>query len=355
MQASSPATPLAGARKAFKARYRNWFGLVCAYRLDGKGGGEPLTWTDLDAPTPRPDRDQHERVSSGGAVWIHLDIKHTNALRWLKERSGLDPMTVDALAAPRVNPRIEQRDGSMLMVLKGVNFTPGALPTDMVSLRLWTDGNRVITCRREPVRATSNMSQRLQEGQGPMDAGGIITDLANLMVAHMEDMINDQLLASHRIGRLSDSKPTEDLVSELAHLRRVMIRMRRFLGPQRRALAQLAATRQPWLSDSNRILAREVVHQCIQYIEGLDAAQEISEITQDEILQRSTEKTERRLFSLTVITAIFLPLTFITGLLGVNLAGIPDAEDPWSFLILCILLGALVGAQLWLLHRKGWL
>jgi zinc transporter len=243
----------------------------------------------------------------------------------------------------------------MLLILKGVNFTTGALPTDMVTLRLWTDGRRVITCRREPVRATSDMSRRLQERHGPIDVGDIITDLASLMVAHMEDMINDQLLASHRIGRLSDSKPTEDLVSELAHLRRVMIRMRRFLAPQRRALAQLAATRQPWLSDSNRALAREVVHQCIQYIEGLDAAQEISEITQDEILQRSTEKTERRLFSLTVITAIFLPLSFITGLLGVNLAGIPDAEDPWSFLILCILLGLLVGAQLWYLHRKGWL
>jgi zinc transporter len=342
-------------RKASKARYRNWFGLVCAYQLDGRGGGQPLTWADLDFRGPRPDDDPQAAIATDCPVWVHLDIKRVNALRWLTERSGLDAITVDALSAPRANPRIEQRDRSMLLILKGVNFTPGALPTDMVTLRLWTDGRRVITCRREPVKATSDMSRRLQEGRGPSDVGDIITDLAKLMIAHMEDMINDQLLASHRIGRLSDSKPTEDLVSELAHLRRVMIRMRRFLGPQRRALAQLAATRQPWLSDSNRALAREVVHQCIQYIEGLDAAQEISEITQDEILQRSTEKTERRLFSLTVITAIFLPLSFITGLLGVNLAGIPDAEDPWSFLILCILLGVLVGAQLWYLHRKGWL
>lgn len=88
---------------------------------------------------------------------------------------------------------------------------------------------------------------------------------------------------------------------------------------------------------------------------GLEAAQQISAITQEEILQRSTEKTERRLFSLTVLTAIFLPLTFITGLLGVNLAGIPDANDPWSFLLLCLLLGILVAAQLWYLRRKGWL
>jgi zinc transporter len=175
------------------------------------------------------------------------------------------------------------------------------------------------------------------------------------MITHLEDLIHEQFEAAHTIGHRSDGKPTEDLVSELAHLRRVTVRMRRFLGLQRRALARLAAGREDWFSAANRGLAREVVHQCVSYIEGLDAAREICEITQDEILQRSTEKTERRLFSLTVITAVFLPLTFITGLLGVNLAGIPDANNPVSFLILCIILGALVALQLWYLRRKRWL
>lgn len=353
MRDPSPQTP--SPRRALKARYRNWFGLVCAYRLDGRGGGEPLTWSDLESQETSPEPERPDRQASSRPIWVHIDVKHANALDWLKKQSGLDRRTVDALITPRVNPRLDQRGGSMLLILKGVNFTPGAPPTDMVALRLWTDGRRVITCRREHVRATSNLERALRDGDGPVDAGGIITGIADLMVMHMDDLIQEQLEASHRIGRLSDAKPTEDLVSELAHLRRVMIRMRRFLGPQRRALAQLAASRQAWLSDSNRALAREVVHQCVQYIEGLDAAQQISEITQDEILQRSTEKTERRLYSLTVITAIFLPLSFITGLLGVNLAGIPDAEDPLSFLLLCLFLGLLVAAQLWFLHRKGWL
>jgi zinc transporter len=286
---------------------------------------------------------------------VHIDVKHANALRWLREHSGLPPMVQDALVEARVSPRLDQRGDSMLMILKGVNFTPGALATDMVALRLWTDGQRVITCRREHVRATSDLQRSINAGDGPVDAGGIITQLADLMVSHMEDLIHDQFEATHHIGRLSDTKPAEDLVSQLAHLRRVMIRMRRLLGPQQRALARLAESRPYWFSDADRALAREVAYQTLQYIEGLDAAQEIGEITQDEILQRSTEKTERRLFSLTVITAIFLPLTFITGLLGVNLAGIPDADDPLSFLLLCIFLGVLVGLQLWYLRRKGWL
>lgn len=340
-------------RIALGAKVLNRFGLVCAFQLDRKGGGKPLGWKQLKPTQEQPE--QLSRPRGEAPIWVHLDIKHSNAKRWLAEHSGIDPMIQEALVAPRVSPRFDQRGGWMLLILKGVNFKPGAIQSDLVALRIWTDGQRVITCRREPVRATVELQRSLRDGCGPVDPGGIITELADLMIGHMEDLISEQFEETHRIGHLSDNMPAEDLVAELAHLRRVMIRMQHFLGPQRRALARLAASQQSWLSDRNRALAREVVQQCVQYIEGLDAAQKISEITQEEILQRSTEKTERRLFSLTVITAIFLPLSFITGLLGVNLAGIPDAGDPWSFFLLCLFLGALVGLQLWILRRKGWL
>lgn len=364
-----------------KQRYQNWFGLICAYQLDGRGGGKQLTWKDLEpapengkglwaladprsAPDPgssfgqalEPARARNPgHGTREGVLWVHIDAKHSNARHWLRTHSGLDAMTQEALTAARVSPRLEEHDGGMLLILKGLNFAPGALPTDMVALRLWSDGQRVLTCRREHVRAPAQLRHDLNEGTGATDASSLIATLADLMVANMEDLIIEQVQATHQIGRLGDAKPTEDLVAELAHQRRVMIWMRRSLGPQGRALERLAADPSPWMKDSDRALVREIAHQCTQYVEGLDAAQQIGEITQDEILQRSTEKTERRLFSLTVITAIFLPLTFITGLLGVNLAGIPDASDPWSFLILVILLAGLVAAQIWLLHRKGWL
>ncbi len=332
-----------------KSSYSNRFGLVCGFRLDGQGSGEILRWADLE-PAAEP-----EQRPVRGPCWIHLDLRHANAQRWLSAHSGIDPIAMDALTAAQVTPRFEQRGPSILLILNGLNVRPGELPMKLVSLRLWSDGEQVISCRREPVRAAFELQRRLREGQGPNDLGDLVCQLADLMTQHMEALIKQQFDEAHRIGHLSNAKPTEDLVAELAHLRRVMIRMRHFLGPQHRALERLAASPQPWLSADNRELAREVVHQCVQYIEGLDAAQQISAITQEEILQRSTEKTERRLFSLTVLTAIFLPLTFITGLLGVNLAGIPDANDPWSFLLLCLLLGLLVAAQLWYLRRKGWL
>ncbi len=323
----------------------NWFGLVFAYRLDGQGGGTPLGWKDIEERSP----------GAADNVWLHLDLRHPNALHWLRQDSGLDALTVDGLAAARASPRLVQRDDTLLLILKGIDYRAGAQAGDMVAMRLWTDGRLLISCRRERVRAVADLAQELGEGQGPADIDGLIAALTDRLMTHADDVLEDLLQETHRIGHASDAKHTENLVAELAMLRRRMMRMRFHLVPQRRALGRLGAARLPWLGEQARRQVRDVADRCLQATDGLYAAGEITEITQDEILQRSSETTERRLFSLTVITAVFLPLTFITGLLGVNLAGIPDADDPYSFLVLCLLLGGLVGAQLWMLRRKGWL
>jgi len=326
-------------------RLHRWFGLAFAYRLDGQGGGTAIGWRDLatrDPAVPEP-------------TWVHLTLRHPNALRWLREDSGLDELTVDALTATNAGPRLVRRGDSLLLVLKGIEHS-NAAPGDMVAARLWSDGRLLITGEQERLLAVEDLQHALARGVGPADLGALIAELADQLMTHTDDVLEDLAEATQRIGRAGNrARHTENLVSELADLRRRMIRMRFHLQPQRRALAQLAAGGPRWLGDQPRRAIREVADRCLHAIDGLNAAAEITEITQDEILQRSSETTERRVYSLTVITAIFLPLTFITGLLGVNLAGIPEANDPWAFLALCGFLASLTAALLWLLHRKGWL
>ena len=265
------------------ARYCNWFGLICAYRLDGRGGAEPLTWKDLEPPRAEEIGRSAFAPSQTEPIWVHLDARHNQALHWLRAHSGLDPMIQEALIAARVSPRFEEHESAMLVILKGLNFAPGALPMDLVALRLWSDGRRIITCRREHERATGQLRRNLEAGVGATDAGSLIAALADSMVADMEELIIEQVEATRQIGRLGDAKPTEDLVAELAQLRRVMIWMRRSLVPQRRALARLAASRLPWVGPRDRATVREIAHQCMDYVEGLAAAEQIGEITQDEI------------------------------------------------------------------------
>lgn len=323
------------------------FGLLFACELGADGHQRTLGWSDLNNP-PAATQANHFQ-------WIHLDLRHSYAHRWLKGQCGIDPLFIETMSACQVQPQLLRHNAQLLLILKGVNFVPGSPPGDLVSLRIVCDGQRLISCRREPVTAINALRQRILAGQSTYTPGALITQLAEILVDPMDAVVMDLLDRTHAIGHASDRDNTENLVAALAHLRRGMIRIHSHLNRQRRVFAKLGNARLPWLKDPEQRAIRALATTLNEHLSSLAAAQEITEITQDEILQRSSERTERRLFSLTVITAIFLPLTFITGLLGVNLAGIPDANDPLSFFILCLLLGGIVGLQLWYLRRKHWL
>jgi zinc transporter len=109
-----------------------------------------------------------------------------------------------------------------------------------------------------------------------------------------------------------------------------------------------------WLPEDDRSWLRDLADQTTRLEEALEAARDQAAVTQEELLQRLSERTEQRMYLLSVITAVFLPLGLLTGLLGVNVGGIPGAETPWAFALLCGAIGLFVVLQLWLLRRKHW-
>ena len=89
-------------------------------------------------------------------------------------------------------------------------------------------------------------------------------------------------------------------------------------------------------------------------VEELDAARDRAAVTQEELASRLTEMTNRRLYVLSIITAVFLPLGFVCALLGVNIGGIPFKSDDWAFWALCAMFVVGVGLQLWYFRKRGW-
>ena len=89
-------------------------------------------------------------------------------------------------------------------------------------------------------------------------------------------------------------------------------------------------------------------------IDELDAVRERAHIINDEVTNQLTERLNKNMYALSVIAAIFLPLGFLTGLLGINIAGIPGAENPAAFAIFCAMLSMLVIAQIVLFRKLKW-
>jgi len=222
-----------------------------------------------------------------------------------------------------------------LAIFRGVNFNSGADPADMVSLRMHITHNRIITLRKHHIFSIDQLSSELESGRAPKSSGEFLVRITELMTIRMGAMIGeldeqpDDLEEQVAVGKV------EQLRNQLSDLRRTLIRMRRFLSPQRDALNRIISSRSDWMSKNDLMWLREVTNDTIRYLEVLDAARDRAQITHEELSQQLSEEAGNRMYLLSIVTAIFLPLGFLTGLLGINVGGIPGADNPLGFAIVC--------------------
>jgi len=322
-------------------------GLICAYRLDGNGGGAAVDWPAA----------QHAVGAEGaeGALWLHFERKSADVHEWLDTASGLDSVIVEALLAEDTRPRSLVGPGGLMVILRGVNLNEGADPEDMISVRLWVDEQRIITLRYPKLRAIGDVRESIEAGTGPCTPGDFIVHLIEHLLDRMAPVLEDlqdsidaletEVIESHRY----------ELRSELIQIRRRAIILRRYLAPQREVLSRLQAERTPVLGDRHRAQLREQTDRLLRYVEDLDALRERASITQEELAGRLSEKLNRNMYVLSLVAAVFLPLGLLTGLLGINVGGIPGSEYKWAFMIVCVILVSLAGVGVWLFRRLNFL
>ncbi|MGD8253062.1 MAG: zinc transporter ZntB [Syntrophobacterales bacterium] len=319
-------------------------GLIGAYVLDGKGGGQKVGWKEIQEWKP-----------TDGLLWVHLNYTAPEAQQWIKEENQLQDVVGDALLAEESRPRVTAFGDGLLISLRGVNLNPGADPEDMVSLRIWVDKSRVITTRRRKLLSVADLSTAIEMGTGPRTAGEFLEDVADRLMSRMGGVI-DQL--EDKVADLEEAVLTaqsHELRPKLASIRRDAINLRRYMAPQREAIARLQSEKISWLTDENRVRLREVYDHLTRYLEDLDAARERAAVTQEELVSRLSEQMDNRMYVLSVVAAIFLPLGFLTGLLGINVGGIPGAEYKAAFAIFCTFLGAIVTIELIIFRKKKWM
>jgi len=318
--------------------------MVFAYLLDGKGGGTPKTWLDLKDWRPED-----------GLLWVHLDSQNSAAQSWLQNESGLDPLVCDSLLDEGTRPRSGLSKGGLLVILRGVNCNPGQDPEDMVAIRMFFGENRIITLRYRRIMAIQDIQQAVEAGKGPCNAGDALVMVADRITDRMGDVVSD---LDDRMDELEDSVLTiesYELQPQLADLRRTAISLRRYIAPQRDVLGRLIREQIPWLDDAHRAHLREITERTARYIEDVDAARERASITQEELNSRLSEKMSKTMYILSVVAAIFLPLGLLTGLLGINVGGIPGTENRWAFTLVAAGLVAIAMGLIYWFKRKKWL
>lgn len=142
---------------------------------------------------------------------------------------------------------------------------------------------------------------------------------------------------------------------KLSDLRQDAVILRRYVFPQREALNNLMSDPPVWMEERGRLHLRETIDRLLRYIEELDAARERAMVIRDDISNQLAESTNKTLYVLSIISAVFLPLGFLTGLLGINIGGIPGIDNPYAFWIACLMMVSVIIAELIVFRRLKWL
>ncbi len=311
-----------------------------ALLFDGRGGArelsddEVMSWSEPD-----------------GLLWVDVDLGNKAAKQWLRQQSQLHPGVASILLEGETRPRSLTEAGGLVIIMRGINMNPGAVPDDMVAVRMWLEKGRIITARRRKVLSIHDVADSLIAGSGPRTAGEFLVALTGRLASRIEAAVEniEDLLA--KLDEALSGGDVATLRTQLSVVRRQAAAIRRHLAPQRDALDRIARSHGDVLSDDEAFHLREEGDHLTRHIEDLDLARENALVTQEELMNRIALEQNARMYLLSVVAAIFLPLTFVTGLLGMNVAGLPGTENPDGFFfsaVIMIALGvALVGYFKW--------
>lgn len=269
--------------------------------------------------------------AQSGYRWLHLDLNEPTWKSWAK--GNIPHIAARALWQNETRPRCERLEDGLILNLRAVNLNPESNPEDMVSLRMWVTKHAVVSARMRKVWAVDAIRDAALTGTAPATIGRFLAELTYGLTNRIETVsldLEEQTDALEERTLQGGKMPP----GELSNLRLAVIKMRRFINPQREAIATLASLENWIIKPDELALLRETSNKTRRIVEALDATRDRLAAIQDHIDADRAHALSRNGYVLSVVASIFLPLSFLTGLFGVNVAGIPGTDTPLAFWLL---------------------
>lgn len=286
-----------------------------------------------------------------GVTWFDINIADNADREWLMAWQDISEQTRTALLEPVRFSHYEQVPDGTLLSMR--TLRPGAEDdlTDLGDLKLLIGPTTAITLRSGRVAAVDQLRRNLPFNKSLVTAvdllGFMVTGMTNRMEPVISDLIQD-------IDDVEDAMLDGGLVppqQTLSELQRRIFRTRRQVNYTQQVLDPM--TTDPTLAldaDDRETLSRASRH-VTRYLQRLDECRTRVQTLGDQIQAQRAEIMTRSSLNLTIVATVFLPLTFITGLLGMNVAGIPDQHNPYGFWLVTGL-SVILSMLAWLLLRR---
>ncbi|MDX4048193.1 zinc transporter ZntB [Aliarcobacter skirrowii] len=314
------------------------------FLINKKGSAKKLKYEELNSIDKTEDN----------ILWVHFDYSQKEAKNWIQTQFK-DSIVADALLAGETRPRTTILGDSLLIALRGVNLEPNSKPENMISIRLYISKNIIISTSRRTLMSIEEIIEDLEKGIGIKSSSEFLVELTNRMIDRIDYVIDEiQDRTDYLEENIMDMKK-QDFRNKILNVRRETIILKRYLTPQKDALIKLTSEKISWIDEYRKIEIRETNDQLMRHIEELDTIRDKVILIQEELTNRLSEDLNKKMYILSIISAIFLPLTFLTGLLGINVGGIPGANNENAFYIFTSILILVIFSQYMIFRKKRWI
>jgi zinc transporter len=323
-------------------------GLICGFEFSSAGPAREVRRPAIAEAFARTE----------GVTWFHFNLNDARTQRWLVH-SDLIPETLrEAIESHDPRCRIEPSPGGLVVVISDLTFEHESDPSEVAALWAYATERLVISARTHPLKAADDLRSAVRNGLQAETGFELVAQLFELRAAALRkvvdglaeqaDDIEDQVLR----GRITEQREL------LGQIRRTCSRLRRNFTPERTLLQKLVGRPHAWLEEQAAEWLRSVAEELAFVLDDVSGLQERAKLLQEEFAARVAEDTSRKLNALTGLTAVFLPMTLITGIFGMNIAGLPGTPDVgagadafwWTMLLLvasgAVTLGALFSMKL---------
>lgn len=319
-------------------------GLICGYHfLPGQPG---LTLESAGKALPL-------LLDPGeGFVWLHINVGHAAAERWLRSHAGLTGNFFEALHQGSRSTRIERDEDTLFAVMNDVTFDFTFDASDVATLWVSVRPGLVVTARRHPLRSVDRLRLAVKRGEPLASSVALLDHLLGDQADELQrivrqatdriDDIEDAVLAGHHASH----------TAELARLRRLTVRLQRLLAPEPSALQRTLAKPPRWVAADDVQHLHRASEEFSLVLRDITALQERIKLMQDESSARVAEENNRSLFMLTTVTVLALPINLVSGMFGMNVGGIPLAAHPQGFWVMLLTIATLTGLLATLAWRR---
>eukprot|EP00188_Purpureofilum_apyrenoidigerum_P001988 Plantae.Rhodophyta-Purpureofilum_apyrenoidigerum.ctg21674.p1 GENE.Plantae.Rhodophyta-Purpureofilum_apyrenoidigerum.ctg21674~~Plantae.Rhodophyta-Purpureofilum_apyrenoidigerum.ctg21674.p1 ORF type:complete len:479 (+),score=95.46 Plantae.Rhodophyta-Purpureofilum_apyrenoidigerum.ctg21674:216-1652(+) len=306
------------------------------------------------------------RTSNESTLWIHVEGSPQSALRFLGENFNMHPLAQEDVYNTPQRPKLDQYDDMLLVIthspeLLEENGEGYELALNQVSILVLRPWNILVTFNERNSSIKENWVQRVLERIRNNIEDVLGKDMSHLLYAVL-DSVTDRYFPLLEFygdrmeeleGALIDD-PDPELIKGITRLKRDLLLIRRTVWPMRECTSRLMVQPDDLVKKATKMYLRDLQDHLVQVVDILETYRDVSMSLLDLYLSATNNKMQEVMKTLTIISTIFIPLTFITGVYGMNFEYMPELSWPFSYLVFWIIVVLIISSQLYYFHRLGW-